>query len=232
MSTQQSSPNEHAEEHMPLPAPAGKTALSAMSNPVRMRILGALRVNGEQTVGELSQALGVAPGAISYHLTQLEQANLAEKTAGPKNTADKRKSWWKASQPLTVFDSHAEQQPDEVPDEHTADLYRRTAALSLASAYERYLDEFPNLGDAWADAGSSNDFVLHLTPAQSRALAADLLRVIEKWQRVSEQQLPTAQSPEDPTSSTDSADNTDSTDTAHTDVRDVAVIAQVFRWFA
>ena len=37
-------------------------ALRAMASPIRMRILGTLRVNGEQTVGNISEQLGEAPG--------------------------------------------------------------------------------------------------------------------------------------------------------------------------
>lgn len=37
--------------------------LRAMASPIRMRILGTLRVNGEQTVGSISEQLGEAPGA-------------------------------------------------------------------------------------------------------------------------------------------------------------------------
>ena len=44
-----------------------------------MRILGTLRVNGEQTVGSISEQLGEAPGAISYHLGQLAHAGLVKK---------------------------------------------------------------------------------------------------------------------------------------------------------
>lgn len=39
--------------------------LRAMASPIRMRILGTLRVNGEQTVGSISEQLGEAPGAIA-----------------------------------------------------------------------------------------------------------------------------------------------------------------------
>lgn len=35
--------------------------LRAMASPIRMRILGTLRVNGEQTVGSISEQLGEAP---------------------------------------------------------------------------------------------------------------------------------------------------------------------------
>ena len=70
--------------------------LRIMASPIRMRILGTLRVNGEQTVGSISEQLGEAPGAISYHLGQLAGAGLVEKVKSPDG--DRRKSWWKACQ--------------------------------------------------------------------------------------------------------------------------------------
>ena len=70
--------------------------LRAMASPIRMRILGTLRVNGEQTVGGISEQLGEAPGAISYHLGQLAHAGLVKKVESPDG--DRRKSWWKACQ--------------------------------------------------------------------------------------------------------------------------------------
>lgn len=57
--------------------------LRAMASPIRMRILGTLRVNGEQTVGSISEQLGEAPGAISYHLGQLAHAGLVKKVESP-----------------------------------------------------------------------------------------------------------------------------------------------------
>lgn len=70
--------------------------LRAMASPIRMRILGTLRVNGEQTVGSISEQLGEVPGAISYHLGQLARVGLVEKVRSPDG--DRRKSWWKACQ--------------------------------------------------------------------------------------------------------------------------------------
>lgn len=41
--------------------------LRAMASPIRMRILGTLRVNGEQTVGSISEQLGLrGPSAITW----------------------------------------------------------------------------------------------------------------------------------------------------------------------
>ena len=66
--------------------------LRAMASPIRMRILGTLRVNGEQTVGSISEQLGEAPGAISYHLGQLAHAGLVKKVESPDG--DRRKMYF------------------------------------------------------------------------------------------------------------------------------------------
>ena len=47
--------------------------LKALSNPVRMRILGLLRNGGKRTVGQISAQTGIAPGSASYHLQKLEE---------------------------------------------------------------------------------------------------------------------------------------------------------------
>ena len=57
--------------------------LKALSNPVRMRILGLLRNGGKRTVGQISAQTGIAPGSASYHLQKLEEAGLvARATTG------------------------------------------------------------------------------------------------------------------------------------------------------
>ena len=106
------------------PAPAeSEEALKCMAHPARMRLLGALRVGGVRTVGELSAATGEAPGAVSYHLAQLAKVGLVEKAASPDG--DKRKSYWKSCHHATNV------QPDSADadvidafrsEEHTSEL--------------------------------------------------------------------------------------------------------------
>ena len=111
------------------PAPAeSEEALKCMAHPARMRLLGALRVGGVQTVGELSAATGEAPGAVSYHLAQLAKVGLVEKAASPDG--DKRKSYWKSCHHATNV------QPDSA-DADVIDAFSRTAALTYQMAYER-----------------------------------------------------------------------------------------------
>ena len=179
--------------------------LRAMASPIRMRILGTLRVNGEQTVGSISEQLGEAPGVISYHLGQLSGAGLVEKVKSPDG--DRRKSWWKACQSAIRLGRSGEK--GEVEDAKAVDLFRRSAALSYEMAYERFLDKLPELPQEWADSCTSDDHVLNLTAEEMRLMVEELNEVIHRWRIKADMH------------GDDGAD-----------IRPIALILQAFRWIS
>lgn len=152
--------------------------LRAMTSPIRMRILGTLRVNGEQTVGSISEQLGEAPGAISYHLGQLAHAGLVKKVESPDG--DRRKSWWKACQSAIRLGRPEEKNGTD--ESKAMDLFRRSAALSYEMAYERFLDRLPELPREWADSCTSDDHVLNLTAEETSSMIEELNEVVRRWQ--------------------------------------------------
>lgn len=152
--------------------------LRAMASPIRMRILGTLRVNGEQTVGNISEQLGEAPGAISYHLGQLAGAGLVEKVKSPDG--DRRKSWWKACQSAIRLEGSGEK--NGADNAKAMDMFRRSTALSYEMAYERFLDKLPELPREWADACTSDDHVLRLTAEEMSSMLEELNEVVRRWQ--------------------------------------------------
>ncbi|MCI1195026.1 helix-turn-helix domain-containing protein [Bifidobacterium pseudolongum subsp. globosum] len=192
------------------PAPAeSEEALKCMAHPARMRLLGALRVGGVQTVGELSAATGEAPGAVSYHLAQLAKVGLVAKAASPDG--DKRKSYWKSCHHATNV------QPDSA-DADVIDAFSRTAALTYQMAYERFLDVLPTLPQEWAQTCGANDRVLRLTAEETRAMVDDLNAVMHKWEQLSDARRAAA------------GRGTGAAADKETAVEPVAVVQQVFRW--
>ena len=192
------------------PAPAeSEEALKCMAHPARMRLLGALRVGGMQTVGELSAATGEAPGAVSYHLAQLAKVGLVAKAASPDG--DKRKSYWKSCHHATNV------QPDSA-DADVIDAFSRTAALTYQMAYERFLDVLPTLQQEWAQTCGANDRVLRLTAEETRAMVEDLNAVMHKWEQLSDARRAAA------------GRGTGAVADKETAVEPVAVVQQVFRW--
>ena len=191
------------------PAPAeSEEALKCMAHPARMRLLGALRVGGVQTVGELSAATGEAPGAVSYHLAQLAKVGLVAKAASPDG--DKRKSYWKSCHHATNV------QPDSA-DADVIDAFSRTAALTYQMAYERFLDVLPTLPQEWAQTCGANDRVLRLTAEETRAMVEDLNAVMHKWEQLSDARRAAAER------------GTGVAADKETAVEPVAVVPQVFR---
>ena len=146
-------------------------ALRAMASPIRMRILGTLRVNGEQTVGNISEQLGEAPGAISYHLGQLARVGLVEKVRS--TDGDRRKSAVRLGSP---------EEKNNADKAKAMDLFRRSAALSYEMAYERFLDRLPELPREWTDSCTSDDHVLNLTAEEMRSMIEELNEVVRRWQ--------------------------------------------------
>lgn len=192
------------------PAPAeSEEALKCMAHPARMRLLGALRVGGVQTVGELSAATGEAPGAVSYHLAQLAKVGLVEKAVSPDG--DKRKSYWKSCH-------HATNVRSDSADADVIDAFSRTAALTYQMAYERFLDVLPTLPQEWEQTCGANDRVLRLTAEETRAMVEDLNAVMRKWEQLSDARRVAIER--------DAGADADD-DTA---VEPVAVVQQVFRW--
>lgn len=179
-------------------------ALRVMANPLRMRIMGVLRTYGSQTVGQLADKLDEAPGGISYHLSQLADAGMAER-AGQEN-GDRRKSWWKASASSTVVS------PSDIEyiDNETVGLFRKSVEISYESAYMRYLDSVNFLPRHWAEAGTSNDHLIDLTAQELTAMVQELEEVILKWSQLHE--------------------GTAKKKKAEPDTAKVAVILQAFRW--
>lgn len=182
--TQEASVDEKSE----IPRASNSETLKVLANPIRMRILGVLRVKGTQNVGSISSFLGEAPGAISYHLSQLAKVGLAEKVRNAEQ--DKRQSWWKASQTATLVESSDR---DDATEEEATDLFRRSAALAYEQTYERYLDALPDLPKEWASAGASSDSVLMLTPDQLKQMNSELDAVARKWAKKGAEQLPGAE---------------------------------------
>ncbi|PKU90172.1 ArsR family transcriptional regulator [Bifidobacterium pseudolongum subsp. globosum] len=202
------------------PAPAeSEEALKCMAHPARMRLLGALRVGGVQTVGELSAATGEAPGAVSYHLAQLAKVGLAEKMTSPYR--DKRKSYWKSCHQATNV------RPGSA-DADVVDAFSRTAALTYQMAYERFLDVLPALPQEWEQSCGANDRVLWLTAEETRAMVEDLNAVMRTWERLSDERR-TTMAPSDPACSA-AAQAGAQAQAAATAAEPVAVVQQVFRW--
>lgn len=138
--------------------------LRALTHPVRLRMLGILRVDGPATATTLATRLGLNTGATSYHLRQLAQHGFivddAERGTG-------RERWWRAAHTSTRTE------PPPVGDadaEHALDAFLQTVVTISTEQLQRAMEERPLLPAAWRDASTFSDWRHRLTPARARAL--------------------------------------------------------------
>ncbi len=151
-------------------------SLVALAHPLRIQMRDRLRRGGPATATQLARELGESSGATSYHLRMLARHGFIEPDPGRGRG---RERWWRATDDvLQIFPS------DFVEDEATRDALRVVDAerrrISEARA-ERWLRERPQWGQRWRDAAEDSVFVAALNPDDARALADELVAVIDRY---------------------------------------------------
>ncbi|SCB57536.1 transcriptional regulator, ArsR family [Rhizobium aethiopicum] len=146
------------------------TALKALAHPVRLRMLGMLRIDGPATATQLAVRLGLNSGATSYHLRQLAQYGFIEEAPH----ASRRDRWWRASHELTSVP------PSEAAGEALdLDIAFNQAALSLQlGQMQQALEEYAELPAEWRKATAADDIIIPMTADQAEALTKRLNDVI------------------------------------------------------
>lgn len=164
------------------------SALRALAHPLRLRMLGVLRIDGPQTVGALGDRLDAAPGSVSYHLGTLERHGFVEQA--PDLARDGRERWWRASADVTTFEP-ADLQHD--PAQRVAGRAMRQALVQRYAADQlAYLEIEETLAPEWIAAATTGDDHAWLTPAELRAFSDELEAVAARWHARSDRERPDA----------------------------------------
>jgi DNA-binding transcriptional ArsR family regulator len=158
---------------------AGVEALRAMAHPLRMLILGSLRIDGPATSAILARRLDTDSGQTSHHLRLLARAGFVaeapELGKGPRG----RERWWKAGSASTewpeLLDGYGPGGADAVGAFEDA---ARGAWDAMIATYRRQ-DWSPE----WRTAAGGGDAVIRTTPEGLTALQDELRRVIEEHDR-------------------------------------------------
>lgn len=152
--------------------------LRAMAHPLRLRMLGLLRVEGPATATSLAARLGESSGTTSWHLRQLAEHGLIEEDPERGN---RRERWWRAVHRYT-----------RIPYAKFVDDPENTGAVSTflhesMSIYYRkattFIADLPSWSRDWLEAAIFSDDEMPLTPDELRAMRADLLEVKRRYLR-------------------------------------------------
>ncbi|MCW2775136.1 MAG: Transcriptional regulator protein ArsR family [Nocardioides sp.] len=143
--------------------------MKALTHPVRVRMLGMLRIDGPATATTLAGRLGLNTGATSYHLRQLAQAGFVAEDTALGNARDR---WWKAAHQSTTTDTAGPADPEA---RDTLDAYLQSVVVVMTERLQRSVEELPMLPEEWRDATTYSDWVVKLTPRRARALIEQLM---------------------------------------------------------
>ena len=151
--------------------------MRALAHPLRMRVLGELRINGPRTVGGLCDVFDEAPGTLSYHLGKLAEFNFVEEA--PELSTDRRERWWRASHEFTNIPPL---DPASPADERLASVaIRHQIVDSYSLALHRAIDHEASLPTEWTKPSGSSDIAAYLTPEEFAKASDELQAVLQKW---------------------------------------------------
>jgi DNA-binding transcriptional ArsR family regulator len=156
-------------------------SLRGLAHPLRLQLLGLLRLDGPATASQLAQRTAQSSGATSYHLRQLAAYGFVVEDPSRGNGRDR---WWRAAHRSTSFDVMPgdDQEGQALGEEYlrlVADANARRAQAAVAGLAT--MDD--DLGAGWADAFSLNDFALRLTKDEAAELGSELTAVVSRYRR-------------------------------------------------
>lgn len=160
---------------------ASVSQLKALTHPLRVRILYALRAEGTATASRLGQIVDESPASVSYHLRKLSDAGFAFEAPG--KGSDGRERWWTVpeegfSWSTTDFDSTHEGRV-------TSKAAKQTLVDNQFVRQREYDDTAEGWSDDWIRAAFSTDYVLRLTAAETNRLKDEVRAVLTRWHEVS-----------------------------------------------
>src|SRR5258705_2201542 len=151
--------------------------LRAMAHPLRMRILGSLRVDGPATSAMLARRLDTDSGQTSHHLRQLARYGFVVEAPDLGKGSRGRERWWRAGHGSTSWENFVELGPEGA---EAVRAFENVAHRVWAQMLSQYRVQAGREGGspAWGGAAASGGFPIRTTPEGLAPLLAGLREVI------------------------------------------------------
>jgi DNA-binding transcriptional ArsR family regulator len=149
--------------------------LKAVTHPLRVRMLGALREHGPATATELARRFATDTGSTSYHLRTLARYGFVEQAPEQRDSRERR---WRAVHATTSWDTGALSQTEE--GRAVVGLMRRRQLDWLRRAVEEYEAVEDALPASWRAAAGMSDAIVRLSPAGVARLEERIEAVLDE----------------------------------------------------
>jgi DNA-binding transcriptional ArsR family regulator len=156
-------------------------ALRAMAHPLRIGILGSLRIDGPATSAMLARRLGTDSGQTSHHLRMLARHGFVVDAPELGKGLRGRERWWRAGHESTTWsDDMADLGPAATEALRTLGVAARQVRGQISAEYEAQALR-REWSPEWRETSGTADAVLHTDAAGLAALRADINRLIEQY---------------------------------------------------
>lgn len=151
-------------------------AIKILAHPLRMRILGLLRVDGPATATELAEKTATNSGATSYHLRQLADVGLVIEEPDMGN---RRQRYWSAAhRAMSWRDTDYGEEPDAGD---ASDWLMRHMHREYGRWVDEWLDVRSEWPKEWRDAVDQSDFGVTVTPGELAELNRRVREIYEEY---------------------------------------------------
>lgn len=148
-------------------------ALRALAHPIRISLVGLLRVQGPLTATRAAELLGESSASMSFHLRQLAKYGLVEEAGGGKG----RERPWRATAMFTNL-------PDVADDPElavAADLLSSVIAERYFEDVMRWLETRQAEPEEWQRGAQFGDTYLYVTPEELAALGEQSQQMVDRY---------------------------------------------------
>ncbi|GAB1691801.1 helix-turn-helix domain-containing protein [Krasilnikovia sp. M28-CT-15] len=154
--------------------------LRAMAHPLRMRIIGSLRVDGPATSAMLARRLDTDSGQTSHHLRLLARYGFVVEAPELGKGRHGRERWWKSATDSTQWSDDLDSLGAGGPEAIRA--LEQAAHRVWDSLVDTYRDQVARgeWSAAWREAAGGGDAVVRLTPERLVAMQEEIQQVIER----------------------------------------------------
>nr|WP_157311980.1 helix-turn-helix domain-containing protein [Microbacterium sp. MAH-37] len=146
--------------------------ITAISHPLRRRIIDRLLLHGPTQVGTFARAFDAQVGSISHHLRMLQKAGVVEQVADPHG--DGRTSWWQLTRRSFTWSSEDFESPAD------ALLAREAQRANVRNQLDR-LQRWYRVSASSEWEGFNTDTVAWATQDELHDLQARVGRMLEEW---------------------------------------------------
>jgi len=148
-------------------------ALRALAHPIRLELVGQLRIHGQLTATQAGELIGESSASCSFHLRQLAKYGLVEEAGGGHG----RERPWRATSMFTSWPEAAEDPKVDA----AAGLLRGVIIERYVRELARWYEALPDEPAEWQEAAQFGDTVLYVTAAELDELTRRIRELVDSY---------------------------------------------------